>query len=75
MVQASIFNDGHKMEQLRGAGTWCNETIVEELKATIHGVVFKSITKNAQFYLAREDIDDEVFWKGILCLLRTFFQH
>ncbi len=43
------------------------------LKATIHGATFEPVSKNAQVVLALEDIEDEVFWKGIFCLLRAVF--
>ena len=43
------------------------------LKATIHGAAFESVAKNVRDVLAVEDIEDEVFWKSIFCLLRAVF--
>ncbi len=82
MAQASIFNDGRKIGLLRGAGTqfatWFYAMhrllrLKRALKATIHGAAFESVAKNARVVLAVEDIEDEVFWKSIFCLLRAVF--
>ncbi len=43
------------------------------VKATLHSAAFESVAKNACVVLAVEDIEDEVFWKGIFCLLRAVF--
>ncbi len=82
MAQASIFNDGRKIGLLQGAGThfatwfyamhWLLR-LKRALKATIHVAAFESVAKNARVVLAVEDIEDEVFWKSIFCLLRTVF--
>ncbi len=82
MAQASVFNDGHKIGLLQGAGTrfatWFYAMhrllrLKRALKATIHGAAFESVAKNARVVLAVEDIEDEVFWKSIFCLLRAVF--
>ncbi len=83
MAQASIFNDSHKIGLLCGAGTcftiWFYAIhqllrLKRALKATIHGAAFESVAKNARVVLEVEDIEDDVFWKGIFCLLRAVFQ-
>ncbi len=43
------------------------------LKATIHGVAFETVAKNARVVLAIKDIEDQVFWKVVFCLLRAVF--
>ncbi len=43
------------------------------LKATVHGAAFNSVAKNAQVVLAVEDIEDDIFWRAIFCLLRVVF--
>ncbi len=57
MAQASIFNDGHKIGLLHGAGThfatWfyamhCLLRLKRALKATIHGAAFESVAKNTR---------------------------
>ncbi len=40
------------------------------LKATAHGAAFDSVTR---VFLEVEDIEDEVFWMSIFCLLRAVF--
>ncbi len=49
------------------------ERLKRALKATIHGAACESVAKNARVVLAVEDIEDEVFWKSIFCLLRAVF--
>ncbi len=74
----SIFNDAHKIGLLCGAGT-CFATLHQllrlkrELNATKHSAAFQSVSKNKQVVLAIEDIENEVFRKGIFCSLRAFF--
>ncbi len=41
--------------------------------ATIHGAAFESVAKNARLVLVVEDIEVEVFWKCMVCLLRVVF--
>lgn len=43
------------------------------LKATIHNPSFSSLSKNDRVAAAINDIEDEVFWKAIYCLLRAVF--
>ena len=43
------------------------------LKATIHNPSFSSLSKNDRVAAAITDIEDEVFWKAIYCLLRAVF--
>ncbi len=43
------------------------------LKATIHNPSFASLSKNDQVAAAIQDIEDEVFWKAIYCLLHAVF--
>ncbi len=54
----------------------CNASVVDAEKG-IEGNnswhVFESVTKNARVVLEVEDIEDEVFWNGIFCLLRAVF--
>ncbi len=82
MAQVSIFNYGHKIGLLQGAGicfaTWFNAIhwllrLKRALKVTIHGAAFESVAKNARNVLAVEDIEDEIFWNSIFCLLRAVF--
>lgn len=82
MAQSSSFNEGRKIGLFRGAGTrfatWFYAMhrllrLKRALKATIHGAAFESVAKNARVVLAVEDIENEVFWKSIFCLLRSVF--
>ncbi len=43
------------------------------LKATIHNTSFSSLSKNDCVAAAVNDIEDEVFWKEIYCLLLSIF--
>lgn len=43
------------------------------LKATIHNPSFSSLSKNDRVAAAITDIEDEVFWKAIYCLLWAVF--
>ncbi len=43
------------------------------LKATIHNPSFASLSKNDRVAAAIVDIEDEVFWKAIYCLLCAIF--
>ena len=43
------------------------------LKATIHNPSFSSLSKNDCVAAAIADIEDDVFWKAIYCLLRAVF--
>ncbi len=80
MAQASCFNNGKKIGLLQGAGTrfatWFYAMhrllrLKKALKATVHGAAFDSVAKNAQVVLAVEDIEVDVFWRAIFCLLRV----
>ncbi len=82
MAQASCFNNGKKIGLLQGAGTrfatWFYAMhrllrLKKALKATVHGTAFDSAAKNARVVLAVEDIEDDVFWRAIFCLLRAVF--
>ncbi len=78
MAQASCFNNGKTIHLLQGAGTryatWFYDIhgllhLKKALKATLHGSSFDSVALNAPVVLAVEDIEDEVFWRSIICLL------
>ncbi len=43
------------------------------LKATIHNPSFSSLSKNDRVAAAIANIEDEVFWKAIYCLLQAVF--
>ena len=43
------------------------------LKATIHNPSFAGLSKNDRVAACIQDIEDEVFWKAIYCLLRAVF--
>ncbi len=82
MAQASCFNNGKKIGLLCGGGTrfttWFYAMhrllhLKMALKATVHGAAFDSVAKNAQVILAVENIEDDVFWMTIFCLLRAVF--
>ncbi len=81
-MQVPIMKVARKIGLLCRAGTqfatWfyaihCLLRLKEVLKATIHSAVFESVSKNACIVLAVKDIEGEVFWKGIFCLLRAVF--
>ncbi len=42
-------------------------------KATVYGASIDSVAKNAPVVLTVEDIEDEVFWRAFLHLLRAVF--
>ncbi len=43
------------------------------LKATIHSPMFSNLSKNDRVAAAVRDVEDDVFWKAIYCLLRAVF--
>ena len=82
IAQAAAYNNGKKIGLLRGAGTrfatWFYAMhralrMKPALKATIHNPSFSSLSKNDHVAAAIADIEDEVFWKAIYCLLRAVF--
>ncbi len=82
IAQSCAFNDGKKIGLLRGAGTrfatWFYAMhralrMKPVLKATIHNPSFASLSKNDRVAACIQDIEDEVFWKAIYCLLRAVF--
>lgn len=76
MAQASTFNDGCKIGLLNGAGThfatwFCALHLLLRLKRALK--IIESVAKNARDVLAVKAIEDGIFWKGIVCLLRRVF--
>ncbi len=82
MTQATAFNNGRKIGLLRGSGTWfatwsysMHQLLQQKvaLKATIHYSDFTHLTKNWQVEDAIKDIENEVVWKALYCLLHSVF--
>ena len=82
IAQSCAFNEGKKIGLLRGAGTrfatWFYAMhralrMKPSLKATIHNPSFASLSKYDRVAACIQDIEDEVFWKAIYCLLRAVF--
>ncbi len=82
MVQATAFNKGRKIGLLRGAGTWLPTWFYSihwllqqkvALKTTIYNPDFPHSTKNLSVEEAIKDIENQVFWKALYCLLHSVF--
>ncbi len=43
------------------------------MKATIRSPAFSSVAHNSWVALSIQDIEDEIFWKAMYCLLRAVF--
>ncbi len=78
IAQSLAFNNGKKLGTGTRFATWYYAMhrslwMKPALKATIHNPSFASLSKNDQVAGAINDIEEEVFWKAIYCLLHAVF--